>query len=102
MEVIESNKLKKERMWLNSLKDDYNDENHNEIYFRLQNIADLKYLKEQDVQVFQEAFFVDFATNGHGWNNYDNLYNPRLHKKLILRRRKRDPNFLIHINVDNL
>jgi len=102
MEVVESKKLKTERIWLTSLKADYENENDNEIYDRLYNIASMKYLKGDDVKVFQEDFFVDFVVNGHAWNNYDNLYNSYLHKKLILRRRKLDPNFLIHIDVDRI
>lgn len=71
----------------------YND-NHNQIYDELVNIAKDKYLKGIGVKEFQEQFFIDFIINGKSLNNYDNLYNAKLHKKLLNLRRKINSNFL--------
>ncbi len=85
-------KLEKEQEWLNSLLEDYKD-NHNEIYFRLENIAKGKYSKGVGVKDFQEQFFNNFIQNGEAYNNFRNLYHEKLHQKLINLRRKIDSNF---------
>ena len=87
-------KLEKEQQWLNLLLEDYKD-NHNEIYYRLENIAKGKYNKGVGVKEFQEHFFINFILNGESYNNYDNLYDFDSHQKLINLRRKIDPNFLL-------
>ena len=93
-------KLEKEKEWLNSLLDDYKDD-HNDIYFRLENIAKCKYHKGEGVKEFQEQFFIDFIINGETYNNCDNYYNSKLHQKLVNLRRKMIQIFypdLIHTN----
>ncbi len=87
-------KLEKEQQWLNSLLEDYKD-NHNDIYFRLENIARGKYLKGIGVKDFQEQFFINFILNGESYNNYRNLYDDKSHQRLIDLRRKINPNFLL-------
>lgn len=86
-------KLEKEQELLNSLLVDYKD-NHADIYSRLENIAKGKYLKGDGVKEFQEQFFVDFIINGESYNNYQNMYHHKLHKRLLNLRRKIDPDFL--------
>lgn len=90
-------KLEKETDWLNSLLDDYKD-NHNDIYFRLENIAKGKYYKGEGLKEFQEEFFINFIVNGESYNNYNNLYNSKSHQKLVNLRRKINPNFLPGFN----
>ena len=91
-------KLEKEQAWLNGLLNQYKCKVHNQIYFRLKNIAKGKYLRGEGIQEFQEQFFVNFIVNGESINNYDNLYVKELHEKLIRLRRKIDPYFLINNN----
>jgi hypothetical protein len=91
-------KLQKEIDYLNSLLEAYKD-NHNDIYYRLENIAKGKYLKGEGIKDFQEQFFIDFITNGEAYNNYDNLFNEKLHSRLIKLRRKIDPGFMLGINI---
>lgn len=89
-------KLEKEQEFLNSLLEAYKNREHNEIYFRLENIAKCKYLKGNGIKDFQEQFFMNFIINGESINNYDNYYNENLHDKLIKLRRKIDNNFIIN------
>lgn len=89
-------KLEKEQAIFNELLEDYKD-NHNEIYFRLENIARGKYLKGECVKEFSEHFFIEFIVNGESYNNYRNLYDHKLHLKLIKLRRKIDLNFMVGI-----
>lgn len=89
-------KLQKEIEWLESLKNDFIMGDNNEIYDRLSNIAKGKYSKDDKVAEFQENFFADFILNAEEWAdgaNY-NLYNSKLHKRLLAKRRKVDPGFL--------
>lgn len=87
-------KLEKEQAIFNELLEAYKDD-HNEIYFRLENIARCKYLKGDGVKEFSEKFFIEFIKNGKSYNNYQNLYDYESHLKLIKLRRKIDPNFMI-------
>ncbi len=86
-------KLESEQQLLNGYLEDYKD-NHNEIYYILENIAKCKYLKGIGVKEFQEQFFVDFIVKGESYNNYRNLYDYKSHQKLINLRRKINPDFL--------
>lgn len=86
-------KLESEQHLLNYYLESYKDD-HNKIYDILVNIAKGKYLKGNGVKEFQEQFFIDFIVGGEAYNNYVNLYNSKLHKKLLNLRRKIDPNFL--------
>ena len=86
-------KLETEKAILEGYLENYKD-NHNDIYDILVNIAKGKYLKGNGVKEFQEQFFIDFIVGGESYNNYRNLYNYKLHKRLLNLRRKIDPNFL--------
>jgi hypothetical protein len=86
-------KLECEQYFLNGCLEDYK-EKHNDIYYRLENIAKCKYLKGIGVKEFQEQFFIDFIINGESYNNYRNLYHYKSHKRLLNLRRKIDPDFL--------
>jgi len=96
------NKLKIQIIRLNILKQNYIARCDDEIYSRLNDIASMKYLKDDEVKTLQENFFVDFIINGKEWNNYNNSYSLKKHTKLMIRRRKVDPDFLIDIDVDNM
>lgn len=86
-------KLETEKEILERYLEDYKD-NHNDIYDVLKNIAKCKYLKGDGIKEFQEQFFIDFIINGQSYNNYCNLFNYKLHNKLLNLRRKIDPQFL--------
>ena len=88
-------KLEKEQEFLNSLLEAYNNREHNEIYWRLKNIAKCKYIKGNGIKDFQEQFFMNFIINGESFNNYNNYYSEKLHDKLIRLRRQIDNNFMI-------
>lgn len=87
-------KLEREKAILMDYLEDYKD-NHAEIYFILQNIAKMKYLKGDGVKEFQEKFFIDFIIGGKVFNNYENLYHHKSHLKLIKLRRKINPEFML-------
>ncbi len=92
-------KLEQEKEWLNELLDDYKEGDNNEIYIRLRNIAKKKYLKDEEVAEYQEKFFVNFIKNGESMNKYSNLYNKKLHDKLISLRRNSDPDFMLNLKT---
>lgn len=86
-------KLEKEKEIMEDYLEDYLYA-HNEIYFKLENIAKGKYLKGHGVKEYQEQIFIDFIVNGESYNDYNNKYNHKAHLKLVKLRRKIDPDFM--------
>ena len=65
------------------------------IIWRYIRIITIKYLKGIGVKEFHQQFFIDFIVGDEAFNNYGNLYNYKLHLRLIKLRRKIDPEFML-------
>ena len=92
-------KLESEKTILENYLEDYKD-NYNGIYFILENIAKGKYSKKKISkrsrrERISRTIFIDFIVGDKAYNNYKNLFNSKLHKRLLNLRRKIDPCFML-------